>query len=188
MRVVTVKVEGVSPFMFCKPVLEKPAQGETHDAKEERTWRGRIHKDPATGQAYIPAMAWKNGLAAAAKRAGIQIPGQGKARYTKHFESGILVLDNVVLPIKADDVPGDWRFVPSSGISGDGKRVMKCFPYVAEWGGTVEYYVIDPVITEDVFAQVMEQFGQFVGVGMYRPENRGIHGRFAVRSIKWGTK
>ena len=74
------------------PKLDK----ETPDAYEARTWHQRIHLNH-TGAVVIPAMALQNCLAEAAKFLSIQIPGKGKATYTKHFESGIQVMGDMVL-------------------------------------------------------------------------------------------
>ena len=47
------------------------------------------------------------------------------------------------------------------------------------------FYVLDDIITESVFAQVLRSAGLLVGLGRFRPENRGFYGRFQVDSIKW---
>jgi len=63
---------------------------------------------------------------------------------------------------------------------------MKCFPFIqAGWEVSVEYIVMDDLITEDVFKRHLEAAGQFVGVGRFRPENGGFYGRFEIVSVKW---
>ncbi len=130
-------------------------------------------------------MSFKNCLSEAAKFLSIQIPGKGKSTYTKHIEAGVLVTDPLVLNIKKENVLGEWLFVPSDGIRGSGKRVDKCFPVIHQWSGEVTFYVLDETVTEDVFKNILEQAGKFIGIGRFRPRNNGFYGRFVIESIRW---
>ena len=159
------------------PELEK----EGKDAYETRTWRNRMHVK--NGEVYIPPMAFKNCLAEAAKFLSIQIPGKGKATYTKHFEAGVMVVDEVMLGIRADDVQGERLFVPSNGRRGDGTRVERVFPLIPEWEADVTIHIIDETITEDVLARHLREAGMLIGVGRFRPRNNGFYGRFTLVSL-----
>ena len=151
---------------------------------EKRTWRNRMHTDKS-GKVFIPPMAFKNCLAEAAKFLSIQIPGKGKATYTKHFEAGVLVTDALPLGVSADDVDGEWLFVPADGRRGSGKRVDKCFPVIHDWEGVIPFHILDETITEDVFREHLEEAGKFIGIGRFRPRNNGYYGRFEVESVTW---
>ena len=157
---------------------------ERPDDYEKRTWRERMHVTE-DGYVYIPPMAFKNCLSEAAKFLSIQIPGKGKATFTKHFEAGILVLDPLVLQVKAKDVDPEVLFVPSDGKRGGGRRVKKYFPYIPEWSGTVTFQIIDDTITKDAFKEHLDQAGQIIGIGRFRPRNNGYYGRFVVKTLKW---
>lgn len=161
---------------------EKPK--ENKDAYEERTWRLRMHVGD-DGMVFIPGPCFGNALRSAARRLQIQVPGKGKTQYTKYFEAGVMVAGDLPLDIKADDVKGERLFVPSDGKPGGGKRVYRTFPRIDKWSGEVAFYVMDDIITEDVFTQVLRSAGMLVGIGRFRPENRGFYGRFGVESIKW---
>lgn len=124
-------------------------------------------------------------IAECAKFLSAQIPGKGKATYTKHFEAGVLVMDGLVLPDKRDDVKGEWLFVPSDGRPGGGSRVAKCFGVIPSWKGEVTFHVLDETITEPVFRHHLEEAGRFIGIGRFRPRNRGFYGRFKVVKLKW---
>lgn len=184
MKTARVTLRGVSPYSQSKHYQTEKLPKELAKDYEARTWRDRMHVDP-NGNVFIPPMSFKNCLSDAAKFLSIQIPGKGKATYTKHFEAGVLVVDALVLPIKRDDVPGEWLFVPADGVRGSGKRVEKCFPVIHEWGGVVEFLVIDETITEDVFTDVLKQAGAFIGIGRFRPRNNGFYGRFVVDKVVW---
>jgi hypothetical protein len=130
-------------------------------------------------------MAIANCLKSAATYLSIQIPGQGKAKYTKHFQSGVMVTEPITLDIKKEDVKHEWVFVPSDGRRGGTTRVEKCFPLIEEWEGEVDFYIFDDIITKDVFEKVLREAGQIMGIGRFRPNNWGYYGRFRVESIKW---
>lgn len=180
-----------SPYSQSRYVEKKKKQKELDADFEARTWRQRCHvmrNGPDEGKIYIPPMSFKHALAGAAKYLGIKIPGKRNATWTKHFKSGVLVQDPLVLPIRADEVDGEWLFVPSDGRPGGGSRVSKCFPFITEWQGEVTFYVLDETITEDAFAYHLEQAGRFMGIGRFRPQNGGYYGRFSVNNIDWITE
>lgn len=183
MRTVKASLKSISPYSQSRfyevPKLERELPAEY----EERTWMERLHVNK-DGNVYIPPMALKNCLSDAAKYMGIQIPGKGKSNYKKHFEAGLIVTSPIILPIKKEDVNGEWLFLPSNGNRGDGKRVKKCMPLIAEWSGEATFYIVDEIITLDVFRRHLEAAGSFIGLGRFRPRNNGFYGRFEVLSVK----
>lgn len=184
MKTAIVTLESISWYQQGKfyevPKLEK----EQSKDYEDRTWRERCHYTPDE-DVFIPPMAFKKSIETAARFLSIQIPGKGKATYTKHFKSGILVSEGLILPIKKADVIGTWVFVPSDGVPGGRKRVPKCFPTVYEWKGDVTFHILDEIITESIFRQHIEEAGNFIGIGVFRPERGGYYGRFRVVDLKW---
>lgn len=179
MKAYKVTLKSTSPISFGKrhqtPKLEKE-----HDAAyDERTWPEKMHIDDK-GNVIIPPMMVKNSLAEAAKFGGTQIPGKGKATYTKHVEAGVLVTDPIVLPLKKEDVKSETHFVPSDGQRGSGKRVDRTFPVIPAWEGSTKIYVLDETVTAEVLKKFLEDAGNFVGLGRFRPRNNGFYGRFEV--------
>lgn len=184
MRTVLTHLRSVSPYSQSRHYETPKTNKELPRDYEERTWRDRLHVDEKS-EVFIPPMALKNCLSEAAKYLGIQIPGKGQNKYTKHFEAGVLVMDAVRLGVKKDRVEGEWFFVPSDGKRGGGKRVMKCFPVIREWKGVATWYVLDDTITSDVFEKHLIEAGQFIGIGRFRPRNNGFYGRFTVDKFEW---
>ena len=187
MREVIAHLKSISPYSQSRHYSKDevpPLSKERADDYEKRTWRNRMHVS-AEGFVFIPPMAFKNCIAEIAKYNGEQIPGKGKSTYTKHFESGVMVIDPLELPFKADQIAGEWLFVPGDGKRGSGKRVMKCFPLIPEWHGHVRFHILDDTITEEVFERHLEQAGKFIGVGRFRPRNNGYYGRFAIEKLEW---
>lgn len=186
MKTATVTIEGVSPYSQSRHYVTDKLNKESPADYEKRTWRDRLHVNERD-EVFIPPMSIKNCLSEVAKFLSVQIPGKGKSTYTKHFEAGVLVTDPIPLGIKKKDVPGEWLYVPSDGVRGSGKRVDKCFPIIHKWGGVVVIYVLDDTITQDVFAYHVQQAGNFIGIGRFRPRNNGFYGRFKPTNISWGS-
>lgn len=184
MRTATARLKSSSPYSQSRhyDVPKKPK--ESPKDYEERTWRERCHAD-STGKIIIPPMAFKSCIEEVSKYLGERIPGRGTSTYSKHFSAGLLVVQQTVLPLKKDDVPGEWLFVPSDGKKGGGKRVMKCFPVIHEWQAEVEFMVLDSTITNEVFEHHLREAGNFIGIGRFRPIRGGYYGRFVVQSVKW---
>lgn len=184
MKVATCKIKSISPYSQSRyhdtPKLNK----EMADDYRQRTWREHLHYDK-DGQVFIPPMAIKNCLSEVAKFLSIQIPGKGKSTYTKHFEAGILVMDQSYLGIHKDAVDYENLFLPSDGVRGSGKRVIKTYPLIREWSTSTVIYVSDDVITKDVLTYHLNQAGTFIGLGRFRPRQNGYYGRFGVESIEW---
>lgn len=204
-KIVTVQLEGAAPYSQSKHHTTPKLNKELAVDYEARTWYERCHVNE-DGFIVIPAMAFKNCLSEIAQFLGIQIPGKGKSTYTKHFTSGILVQESPLIlydgkPVSKDDlinwnqdtedkkkpvVYGDWCFVPSDGVRGSGKRVDRCYPVFSKgWTTTVDFLVLDDMITEPVFVQHLKQAGQLIGIGRFRVRNNGTYGRFIVKSVQW---
>lgn len=179
MKIVEAYLKSMSPYSASKFHQTEKLPKELHDDYEKRTWRERCNFN-AAGNVFIPPMAFKKSLATAAKFLSERIPGGGKATWTKHLTAGVLVLKGLDLPVKKDDVDGEWFHVPSDGKSGGSSRVMKCFPVVREWEGPVTFTILDDKITEDVFFRHLIEAGKFIGVGRFRPERGGFYGQFTV--------
>lgn len=179
-------LKSASPYSQSKAVFLPDLDGENHEDKEERTWRERAHKD-SLGMCYIPAAQFHLSLIEAAKFLSMPIPGNRNSKFTKHFESGIMVLQNLPIGISIGEVVGETYFVPSNGQVGGGKRVKKTFPVFQDWEGSVTYIVTDNSITEEAFLKALDCSGRLIGIGRFRPRNRGNYGRFNVVDHSWNS-
>jgi len=183
MKTFVASLKSVSPYSQAKYHQTEKLPKEIAKDYEERTWRDRMHVNK-DGYVFIPPMAFKNCLSDIAKYISMQIPGKGKTTYTKHFEAGILVISELVLPVKKEDVAGEWLFVPADGRRGGTIRVLKCFSIIPEWQGDVEFHILDETITEDVFRFHLSEAGKYIGIGRFRPRKNGFYGRFSVENLK----
>ena len=184
MKIAETKLHSVTPYSQGRLINIPWLPKELPNDFEKRTWRERCHSDK-DGYIIIPPMAFCNALKEAARFLSESIRGKGKQTYTKHFEAGVLVQEPLHLTLKKAEIEGEWVFVPSDGRRGGGRRVLKCFPLIPEWKGLVIWYIFDDLITEDVFRRTLVTAGDLIGLGRFRPSNRGYYGRFKVESVTW---
>lgn len=186
MKTATVTIVGVAPYSPSRYHGTDKLEKEGHDDYEKRTWRNKCHEDKH-GNVVIPAMAFKNCLAEAAQYAGEKIKGKGSATWTKHFQAGVIVPEPMTIEpkLKKDELEGEWLHLNADGKRDGGARVMRCFPYIHEWTGTVTYIIADETITKDKFEEYLTLAGQLIGVGRFRPRKCGYYGRFTWKDMRW---
>jgi hypothetical protein len=178
---------GLTPYSQSHKHDEPKLKGETEDAYERRTWRSQLNVARLNGHdtVVIPAHGIQQALTAAARYSKRQIPGQGKATWTAKFSGGIMLLDDPPLNIDPATVPSIEISANSDGVRGSGKRVQKVFPVMNEWEARFDVHILDPIITRDVFAEITEIAGMFIGIGRFRPEKGGSNGRFKIGALEW---
>jgi len=182
LRICTVTFRGTAPYSASRAHEAPKLSKETPDAYEQRTWREKAHIE--NGRVVIPPMAFKFAVDRAAKLLGRQIPGKGKATYTKFFESGVIVFEAVDIASE-EAIQLERVHANADGIRGSGKRVWRNFPRVDEWGGWVQFHVIADEIIPEVFEEAVRYAGVAVGLGRFRPERGGFFGRFTVNNFDW---
>jgi hypothetical protein len=185
--IATITLASISPMtqsrMHAEPKLEKEAA----DAYDIRTWPRHMHVEKRDGKetVVIPAQALQQAIVQAAQYSGEQIPGQGKKTWTAKFAGGIMLLENPALDIDPEHVKCIAINANADGKRGSGTRVVRRFPVIPEWQATFDIYVLDAIITEDVFRRMVETAGMFIGIGQFRPQNRGTNGRFKIAALRW---
>lgn len=181
-------IQGTAPLSQSHQHTDDWLEGESNEAYDKRTWRSKMNTEVVNGKrtVIIPAFGIQTALADAAKYSKRQIPGQGKATWTAKFKSGVSVLAPVSLGIDPSTVQCIALSVNSDGIRGGGKRVTRHFPQIPPgWEATFEAVILDAIITEDVFKDILELAGLFIGVGQFRPQNGGTNGRFITKKLIW---
>lgn len=184
MKICRAELRSMTPYSQSRLLVSKPNEKEEWQSFEERIWKERAHYDEQD-RIVIPPMAFKMALDTAAMRLGLKIPGRRGATFTKHFLSGVLVMDPLLTQSTRSTVQGEWINANADGKRGSGKRVPRCYPVIPKWEGEVAFHVLDDTITKDVFERVLRESGQFVGIGRFRPQNAGFYGRFSIQNIEW---
>lgn len=191
-NVASFRLIGVAPYSQSAMLPEKPKK-EDHDTFDARIWREHCHTNDH-GQIVLPAMALKKAVQTAATMLKERIPGKGQATWTKLIVSGLLVLEDMPI-VDEDGAPvmkgtvdmwGGW--MNSGGKAGVGARVLRRFPMIpAGWETTASVTCVNPALPAEVVRQHIEEAGRFVGVGRWRAEVGGLHGRFIIRDWTWSV-
>jgi hypothetical protein len=185
--VASLHIVGISPLSQSRQHDDEKLKGESHGDYDLRTWRSKLNVGEVGGKktVIIPAHGIHQSIASAAKYSKRQIPGQGKATWTAKFTAGIALLADPALNIDPDSVGSILISANADGIRGSGKRVPRRFPQMLEWETKFDVHILDPIITEDVFREMVEIAGMFIGIGRFRPEKGGTNGRFKIAALKW---
>lgn len=179
---------GISPYSQSRQHDEPLLDGERLNDYDVRTWRHKMNTVLRDGEQFvsIPAHGIHQSFAAAAKYSKRQIPGQGKATWTAKFTSGIALFEDPLVNVLAKDVGMIVISANADGVRGSGKRVPRRFPMVKSgWSTTFDVHILDPIITEPVFSEMVELAGMFIGIGRFRPEKGGTNGRFHLAKLSW---
>lgn len=187
MKIVEVDLVSTTPYSQSRMHDEPKLDREQMDDYERRTWREKCSANDA-GEIVIPCMALKQCLDRAAKTFAGQIPGKGKATYSKHFLSGTLCEADVPIGVAKADVDMVKIVANADGVRGSGKRVKRLFPVIPSWRGTAVFHILDDTVTIPVFEKAIKDAGQYVGIGRFRPENGGFNGKFTPAAFRWTVK
>jgi hypothetical protein len=186
-----VTIQGISVMTHSHkhnvPRLEK----ESDEAYENRTWRSKLNTVLVKGKPTIclPAHGLHQCFADGAKYSRLKIQGAGRSTYTKIFTAGIMLLGDCPLLPPLND-PNDCDFVEIfahvNGVRGSGKRVLRRFPVIPlGWRCSFEVYILDQVITKEIFAEIVPYAGMFIGMGQFSPARMGSNGRFILETLEW---
>jgi len=184
MKEITIHIESAAPYSQSRFHNTPRLEQESHEAYEERTWREKGHYDK-DGIMYLPPMALKACIDTAVKFRKRKGPSGGASTWTKNFVSGIMFMEPILLGVHKDDVESWGGMQNADGKVGSGTRVFRIFPEVLQWKASTNVTIFDPAITEKIFTEVLEDAGRFIGVGRFRPQNRGFYGRFEIDKIEW---
>jgi len=184
MRSVSVTLQSTTPYSQSRQHETAKQSGETADAYEVRTWREKCNTTDK-GLVFIPAMALKQALDAAAKKAGLQIPGKGKSTYAKYFLADVICDADVVLSVQKKDVSSVRISANVDGVRGSGKRVWRTFPVVPSWTAQADFTIMDDTVSKEVFEKMLAIAGASIGIGRFRPEKGGLNGRFKPTKFEW---
>lgn len=178
MKKFVAELKGLTPYAQGKMHVEEKLPQELNDAYAARTWRAKLHQ--GVGEIYIPPQAPKLLLETTARYLGDQIPGKGKSTYTKHYRQGINIPDPIMLGIRVEEVECEKIFTWAEPQRRHGPRVWRYFPVIRHWAGVLTILAIDDIFTPEVIARHLQLGGTLVGLGVWRPENGGMWGKFAV--------
>jgi hypothetical protein len=163
-------------------------EGESHDDYDVRTWRSKLNTEERNGEMtiVIPAHGVQQCITAGAQYSKRKIEGKGAATWAKKFTSGIMLTECPSLGIDPAMIRSITISANADGRRGSGTRVPRRFPIIPiGWSTTFDVVILDPIITQQIFREMVELAGMFIGLGQFRPEKGGTNGRFRIEQLQW---
>ena len=183
-----VTVLGVTPYSASRQPGEEKAPDETWDEYYNRVWKRMAHVDQH-GEVFVPGSAFKLCLDEATQNLNEKVPGKGHQTWTGIFRMGVAPISNMPLGIGLDDLRQEWVYCHASGKRGPGTRVMRAFPMVDNWRGSITMRVFNDSITQAKFEEFFGKAGLLAGVGRGRPSTGCPmgNGRFKPVEFRWSV-
>ena len=185
MRIATVQIEGLTPYSQSRALQSEKKREETHDDFDQRVWPEHLHVN-GDGQVFVPPVAVLQGMASAASYLGKGggLKKKGQSTWAQNFNCGLAIAKGPTIGRTQEDARPERVYCHADGKRGSGSRVWRTFPVFDNWETTLVIHILDDSIPDAVFAQVLDAFGLFIGVGRYRPMNGGYLGRFTVKKLE----
>jgi len=174
-----VEIKGVTPllqnrFAGADEVAEKSTKRKAETTKENDV-NNTIYKMP-DGTIYQPADSIKQSLIEAGKAFK-----KGKSNLSKTFAS-FLMFDIDAIPHLNQEWVTDRRAVVIPSTHG---RVMRNRARFDKWSLRFEVISLDDdEINQSQLHDALDYAGNYVGIGDYRPQKKGMFGRFITTYIK----
>ncbi len=178
MKEIKVSVKGITPLLmnrFRDTALEGKSKKVT-GARTEMPIEDKLYL--YEGKPHIPAIYFRNSLVEASKQ--FKITGKGKSTYSRLIGATIDITPEFISikPEKYDT----YRVAAVNPMTKG--RMMISRPRFTEWEASFNIIINDDSVPVDVINEVLEQAGRYVGIGDWRPEKKGMHGKFMITSFQ----
>jgi hypothetical protein len=174
---VVVEIEGTSPLLMNR-FADKAIEG----TSKRRT--GAMVEDEIKDKLYLfddlpnlPAVYLRNAIVEASKQ--FKITGKGKSTYSKIVGSTVDVVPEFS-EIKGGYIP--FRIAAVNPMTKG--RMMVTRPRFDNWSVAFEIVLNDDGVPLSVVNEILEHAGKYVGVGDWRPDKKGMFGKFMITSFK----
>jgi hypothetical protein len=176
---ISVTIDGVTPILFNRfrdVVIEGKSKKRT-GAMVETDVEDKLYLNDE-GKAQLPSVYIKNCIVEASKQ--FKIVGKGKATYSK------LVASTVdIEPFYIDLNSGKYEIFRISAVNPMTKgRMMTERPRFNKWAASFDILLNDEAVPISVINEILEHAGKYVGIGDWRPEKKGMHGKFLISKFK----
>jgi hypothetical protein len=182
MQTVNVELRGTSPLLIHRfgehAEAEAPTRGvvvERRDPRHEATQHAYIAPD---GTYYFSAFSIPNCMGSA----GANHKLKGSRKTLRFVVPSAVRMDRDTVTILNGNGPAthfevDARPVTIPATKG---RIMRYRPRFNEWGAAFRMVINDQLLSPDSAHQLLNEAGQTIGIGDFRPEKRGPFGTFLV--------
>jgi len=175
---IKVQIEGTTPLLFNR-FRDMQIEGKS----KKRT--GAMAESDIEDKLYLvdekiclPAVYLKNCISEASKQ--FKIVGKGKSTYSK------LVASTVdIEPFMIELNAGKYEVFRISAVNPMTRgRMMTERPKFNKWKAEFEIILNDPAVPISVINEILEHAGKYVGIGDWRPQTKGMFGKFLISSFK----
>ena len=175
---IKVTIEGTTPILFNRfrdTAIEGKSKKRT-GALAESEVEDKLYIQE--GKVQLPAVYLKNCIVESAKQ--FKIVGKGKSTYSKLIASTVDI-EPFYIDLKSDK----YEIFRISAVNPMTKgRMMTERPKFNKWSASFEVILNDESVPVSVLNEVLEQAGKYVGVGDWRPEKKGMFGKFLISEFK----
>ena len=176
---IQVTIEGTTPILFNRfrdVAIEGKSKKRT-GALAESDIEDKLYTDE-NGKAQLPAVYLKNSIVEASKQ--FKIVGKGKSTYSKLVASTV-----EIEPFYIELNAGKYEVFRISAVNPMTKgRMMTERPKFNKWSASFEIILNDEAVPNSVMNEILEHAGKYVGVGDWRPQTKGMFGKFMITSFK----
>ena len=174
-----VTIVGVTPLLQNRFATATEGEIKTTKRKSNTTKENNVedtvYKMP-DGTIYQPSESIKQCLIEAGKAFK-----KGKPGLSKIFASFIVVTPEAI-KMNPQEYTTDRRAVVIPSTKG---RVMRNRAKFEEWSLTFDITILDDSeINQETLHDALDYSGHYIGIGDYRPQKKGMFGRFIVQNIK----
>jgi len=179
MEKIKVTIEGTTPILFNRfrdVAIEGKSKKRT-GAMAEADIEDKLYQDE-NGKTQIPSVYLKNCITEASKQ--FKIVGKGKSTYSKLVASTVNI-EPFMIDLKA----GKYEIFRISAVNPMTRgRMMTERPRYTKWSAQFEIILNDASVPISVIQEILEHAGKYVGIGDWRPQTKGMHGKFLISEFK----
>lgn len=189
MKTIAVEIRGTSPLLIHRfgedaeqAKATRRVEVNTKDPREEARKVAYIAPD---GTFFFSAFAIPNAMG----NAGSNHKAKGTRKTLRYVvPSAVRMTTDTVTILNgagpANDFEVDARPVTIPATKG---RIMRYRPRFDCWGAQFDLVVNDDLLSVDMAHQLLQEAGQQIGIGDFRPEKRGPFGTFRVTRFEEGA-
>lgn len=182
MKTFQIEIRGVTPLLIHRFNEEAEQKKKTRrieamerDPREEARKNAYVAPD---GTFYFSAFSIPNAMGSA----GSSHKAIGTRKSLRYVVPSAIRMNNDVITILNGKGPADHFEVDSRPVTipATKGRVMRHRPRFDQWGARFELCVDEDLLSPEMAHQLLNEAGQSIGIGDFRPEKRGPFGRFRV--------
>lgn len=188
MKTFKVTIKGVTPYMQHRMddvkldvweknrglIMERP------EVSHDDAVRAEYHcYRNGNGRCYIPSDQIRGSLIGAGSMVKAKVGGRSKSMKQVVAAMFMVSPDHIEIP-DYDSV--DKRSTVNRSVKA---RVIVIRPKWSTWEASFDLNVMNDTITKETILAILENAGDYIGIGSFRPTNNGMFGRFSVKDFSY---